>query len=92
VLPVAKVTSIRLCGAMVFNSWVHNVMVNGLPICTIGSLDSHGGMAITGSLSVYANGLRVCRFGDINDICRWRYPRPHIAQPLVICDHNVYSM
>ena len=90
-LPVAKITSLRLCGAMIFHSYVPNVMVNLMPICTIGSFDTHGGVAVTGSTTVFADCLPICREGDVNDCCKWIYP-PHATQPLVECDLNVYSM
>jgi hypothetical protein len=89
--PVAKLSSMRLCGAMIFATSVPNVMVNGLPICTIGAIDSHGGVAVTGSWTVFANGLPVCGWGDINDYCKWIWPT-HVMQPLMICDDNVFLM
>ena len=89
--PIAKISSVRLCGAMIISSLVSNVFANMLPVCTIGSLDSHGGIAITGSYNTCANGIPVCGLGDINDICRWRTPN-HFMVPLVICDINVFIM
>jgi hypothetical protein len=88
--PVAKVGSVRACGAIISTPIVPTVIVNLMPICVLGAWDSQGGMAVVGSFTVFAGMLPVCRLGDINDICRWVKP-PHFAVPLVACDFNTFS-
>jgi len=85
---VAKIGSLRLCSAEVITSLSSTVFVNNMPICVMGSVDSHGGMAITGSDSVFANNIPICRMGDINDVCRWVY-KPHFCQPIVKCSVTI---
>jgi len=92
--PVAKITSLRACTAMIFETPVMNVFVNLFPICVVGALDTHGGIAALGpglKATVFANLIPVCAMGDINDCCKWVKP-PHPMQPLVLCDHNVFIM
>jgi len=90
-MPVAKITSMRSCGAMIIASSISSdIFVNNLPICTVGAIDSHGGVAVMGSFTVFANLAPVCRLGDVNDMCKWVYP-PHFSMPLVLCDYNVFS-
>jgi len=90
--PVAVIGSMRSCGAVIIDSPMsYNVFVNLLPICTVGSLDSHGGTAVTGSATVFANMAPVCKLGDVNDICKWIYP-PHFSMPIVVASYNVFSV
>ena len=90
--PVGKITSLRACSAMIFMTPVMNVFVNLFPICVVGALDSHGGIAaVIKPPTVFANCLPVCALGDPNDVCKWVKP-PHPLQPLVLCDHNVFIM
>ncbi len=91
--PVARaIFSFRLCGAKIVpDPRNFNVVVNLTPICTIGTLDSHGGHAVKGSPTVMANRLPICRVGDINDVCWWIWPHHHYSQPIVKGDYNVFS-
>ena len=90
-VPIGTVGSVRNCGATIIPyALTANIFVNLKPICVVGSFDSHGGTAVTGSPTVFANMLPVCRMGDINDVCKWVKPS-HYSQPLVLCDDNTYS-
>jgi len=42
-----------------------SVFVNGIPIMTVLSLTANAGVMVTGSASVFAEGLPVCRIGDL---------------------------
>jgi hypothetical protein len=87
--PVAKISSSRACGAMVIATPAWTVLVNLCPICVNGAPDTHGGFAVSGSPTVYAENLPVNRMGDVNSGCLW--PKPHGPQPLVLCDLNTFT-
>jgi len=89
-LPLATVGSLRACGAQIFFSPCLDVYSSMLLVAVAGSIDSHGGNALTTSFSVYANMLPVVRLGDISASCPWVKPQ-HFCQPVVLADYTVYS-
>ena len=89
-LPLATIGSLRACSAQIFYSPSLDVYSSMLPVAVMGSLDTHGGNALTTSFSVFANMLPVVRLGDISAVCPWAYPQ-HFCQPIVYADYTVYS-
>lgn len=87
--PIATLwKALRACGAIAVNTLNYNVFANMTRVVTIGSIDSHCGVAATGSPIVFVNGIPACGIGDINSGCPCPYPS-HPPNPFVTGDYNV---
>lgn len=67
---IARV-GIDICGGVIIGNLAPTVLVNGSPIAVVGAaIASHGlpphasAVMTTGSNSVFAHGIKVCRVGD----------------------------